>query len=210
MPDDIEFFYVGGGVTTLTHIADTHGSNAGQVAVSGSALAGDLGVMWDWAVGVGSGGPTPSGWALAATVSGTGGEARIYAKELVSGDIGATITGLNAGGIRRQTISIFRPDDDIDSIFFGSGGGYSGLGDPPDQIVAAAAQPTPVLVAAVMFATGTIDIASSPGFDATLDNPATDSRAGYKVYNVTPADHTISATGDGGSKALLSCYIRVS
>lgn len=209
MPDDIDFFYIGGGVTTLTHVADTNGENASQVAVSASALADDLGVMFDYAVGL-PGGGTPSGWTLAATVSGTGGEGRIYVKKLVGGDIGATVTGLSAGTIRRQTISVYRPDEAFDTISFGSGGGFSGTTDPPDQTVVASSQPTPVLVYAGNGTSAAVDMTSSPGFDATINNPGTRLRVGRKIYNTSPANHTISSSITISAVTLLSCYIRVS
>lgn len=200
---------IGGGVTTLTAVASATGDSTTQVAVPGTAQAGDLGVMFDYA-GSGAAGGVPSGWTGAQSVTGSGGTAIISYKKLVGGDVGATITGLTTAAIRRQTIVVFRPDNDIDAVADGSGGGYSDIGDPPDQTVAMAAQATPVLAAAQMGATGTIDLGSSPAFSTTIDNPGTDQRVGYRIYNSSPADHTITATGDGGSKVVVSTYIRVS
>lgn len=212
MPDDIDFFYMGGGVTELTHVADATGSNVAQVSVPGSAGSGDIAVMFDWAVGGTIAGGTPSGWTVAQSVTGAGGEAGVYYKVLVGGDVGATITGLTTATIRRQIISVFRPDDDIDGVTTGSGGAFSGSTDPPNQSVAASGQATPVLVVAGQGASGTVDMSSSPGFDGVIDDPldaTPNSRFGYKIYNSSPANHTISSSLTG-SNALLSCYIRVS
>jgi hypothetical protein len=211
MPDDIGFFFIGGGVTELTHVADATGSNSDQVNVPGSAQAGDLAVMFDYAFD-GVGGGTPSGWTNAQAVSGSGGSARINYKVLESGDVGATVTGFTSGTLRRQHVSVFRPDDEIDSVSHGSGGVYSGTGDPPNQTVAASSQQTPVLVVAGMGGF-TMDMTSSPAFDDTIDDPTDatpNSRFGYKIYNSPPANHAIIATGaDAGEKAVISCYIRV-
>jgi hypothetical protein len=204
---DIDFFYVGGGVTALTFV-DSDGTGN----IPGAALAGDIAVFCDFGGGSAVAG-TPTGFTTAASVSsGTTAVGVISYKLLVSGDVGAAISGGISGALfRENALLVFRPDDTIDTVTVGSVDGYAGTGDPPDQVVSASGQATPLLV---IGSNGTstasaFDMTSSPAFGATLD-VASRLRAGWSIYNTSPANHTVSATSGGGGKILQSLYIRVS
>lgn len=205
--------FIGGGVTTLTYVGETNTSTTGgTLTPHGSAAAGDLAVLCSF-VSNGSALATPSGWTAIVSnidpgVGNTSG--RCSYKKLTSGDLSTPVTGIAAGSIQRQIMLVFRPDDDIDAITLSTPSGFAGPSDPPDQTVSASGQAAPLVVIGFngdSHVTGPDDMASSPGFDGLVD--IANARAGYKIYNAAPANHTISATGLGG-RVLQSFYIRVS
>jgi hypothetical protein len=213
--------YLANGVTTLTFVATAVGGNhASQIVVPATAQAGDLAILYDagWSGSVSV--ATPSGWTqISDSIYGGLGNSscRISRKVLVSGDISATVTGITATRTRQMMV-VYRPNDTIDTVSVTTPNTFvSDSADPSAQSVVASAEPTPGVVIGAWFCTNPdlLNLASTPTFDGiealTLSGVSSGGsmQLGYKRYNASPADHSISSSGTG-SRHLQSFYIRVS
>lgn len=124
---------------SFTYLFNTSSTTTSHT-VSSSAQAGDIAILHCSAQGSGSyTGGTPSGWTEATysrTTSGTGAVWGIFAyKVLVSGDVGATLTGLPGGGQgQASTIVYYRPSKTINTVALGAtAGNEATTGTPATQ-----------------------------------------------------------------------------
>jgi len=195
----------------------TSGTTDGQIGFPALAEPGDLAVAFFYAsVNTGSiPDVIPAGWdALAGTVRSPFGStirARHCYKMLTTGDISAgSITGIT-GSTEAKVMLTFRPNGFVSNIVASTWNAVTEGGDPASQSVTASGQPVPLIVFGVACATpGPAAFSTaSPAFDATII--ANDrNRVGYKVYNSSPANHTIDMNDLGADNSLASGFIRVS
>lgn len=85
--------------TTFFEVSKTS-ALAATIVVPTSSAAGDFGVLVNFGANPQPANTTPSGWTQAGTVAdatGVGHRVTAYTKYLVSGDVGATITGFDSG-----------------------------------------------------------------------------------------------------------------
>lgn len=206
------------GVTSLTYVTFAISSTA-TITVPASAADGDLGILFSWARS--SGIPTdstPSGWTQC--TNGTAGNAngsfdniRISAfyKKLVSGDVSASVSGLSGVYTTSNVMFILRPDAPISSVTSSTFNAQATAGNPTSQTVTASGQPAPLVVLGGVGSSSTNAAFStaSPAFDGTQLNASSNLIGGYKIYNTSPADHSIDANDLGNGIGLLSGYLRV-
>jgi hypothetical protein len=213
------FAVVGGGPTTLTFVNSTI-SNAATIAVHADALQGDLAVLFDISWTAGAGVPTevvPSTWTLCTTSSiqdAASNDTRLVASYKVLGAApgGTSITGMDATS-DNKIMMIFRPDAAITTVTPGSWNAQNTANDPASQSVTASGQATPLVVVATGYdVAGLLAFSSaSPAFDAVIQETGqADMVAGYKIYNSSPANHTIDQIDEGNANVLASGYLRVS
>lgn len=202
------------GLTSLTFVASATSSGS-TITVPGTALAGDIAILIDGTTGFKT--PTnvvPSGWtgigSLYSVTGKNGAAIRVSRKILVSGDIGANVTGMHEVS-EAKTMIVLRPNATINTVTLGTINNEGTAGNPSSQTVSASGQPTPlVVIGAACTESGTAAFSTaSPAFDAELA-PSVDSKVGYKIYNSSPADHSIDMADLGNGQVLVSFYLRVS
>lgn len=212
----------GGGPTTLTFITSETVGDAtfGTIDIPVTAQSGDLAVLFDAAWNGAGGVPTavtPSTWTLCtpSTSNDTASnDTRVVASYKILGpsDPGATITCMNSANESR-IMMIFRPDAPITTVTPGSWNSQNTANDPASQSVLASGQATPLVVLGFTYEQAGITAfgTASPAFDAViLETDLDDSAAGYKIYNSSPANHTIDQIDEGNANILVSGYLRVS
>lgn len=187
--------------------------------VPATALAGDLGVLLDYAKKLSNAIPTdvvPSGWTGivtdGATAGGTaGGRVRASYKILTALDVGAGVTGMNDDR-NPKVMFVFRPSRGIASVTASSWNAEVNGGNPTSQTVSASGQVTPLVVLGFC-AEGDNNAefsTASPAFDGEVETAAGTNNAGYKIYNSAPANHSIDMNDLGAINGLASGYLIVS
>lgn len=204
----------GAGVTSLAFQASATSINS-QITVPVGAAAGDWAIIFDSAATASPPGTLviPSSWAnvKGEAPAGLAGHYQVSHKILTGGDPGAVLTGLDAAS-EEKVMLVYRPNGTISTVTISTWNGEVTDGDPSSQNVAAAGQLVPLIVfgmskinnSTAAFAT------ASPAFDATVASADNDLLVGYKIYNSSPADHTIDMADLGSSNILVSGYIRFS
>lgn len=212
-PSNLDLTYVWNTVSTLT----SHTVEAG-----GDVVAGDLAVLHCCAQGSGAyTGAVPAGWTqvrYSRTTSGTGAVWGVVAyKVLESTDIGATLTGLPAGGGNEgSTILYFRPSKPITSVTLytgtNAGGDAATTGTPANQVVSSLTANDPAYIAiAGYISNGSV---TTRGSSVIMDEIA--GRASpyiytkYKVYNVGATLESITVSmADYGNNCLQSLLLQI-
>ncbi|SFU21020.1 hypothetical protein [Mesorhizobium sp. YR577] len=189
------------------------GSNAATITIPADSQAGDLAVMYDFAVGTLSAPPTvtPPGW-TAVTNNGNGDTRGITSyRILTGGDPGDTITGMNGDDINRKVMRVLRGRQPVTTA---TSGGWDGnitvVANSPGNIsVPASGGSTPLVVLGFAASRGTVNtFSSSPAFDSA--NAASATRTGYKSYKGTASNHTVSMTQAGDRNGLAAGYFQIS
>lgn len=196
--------------------------NTHTIESGGDVVAGDLAVLHCCAQGSGSyAGAIPSGWTqvrYSRTTSGTGAVWGVIAyKVLGSGDIGATLTGLPAGGGNEgSTILYFRPSKPITSVALytgsSSGGDEATTGTPVNQTISTAAANDPAYIAIAGYvANGTITTrGSSVTMSEVTGRASPYSYTKYKIYNIGATLEAVTISmADYGNNCLQSCLLQV-
>ena|SRR3990167_277358 len=187
-------------------------SSSSTIVIPATAAVGDLAVLFDFALRT-TGVPDviPTGWTgLVTDTNGDNTRIRCSYKKLVSGDPGATITGLTAAGTANKLMLVFRPSFTIVTITPSTWLAEATEGNPASQLVAASSQAPPLVVcggAAIISGTAAFSTAS-PAFDAEIASANGDIIVGYKIYNNAPQDHTIDMN-DIQQNGLASGYLVV-
>ncbi|RJG46639.1 hypothetical protein [Mesorhizobium sp. DCY119] len=191
------------------------GSNAATITIPADSQAGDLAVMYDFAV---SGNPgnappttTPSGWTL--ITSNNSGDLRgsIFYKILTGGDPGANVTGMNGGDINRKVMRVLRGRLPVSAVTTGGWDqNITVTANSPGNInVPASGGSTPLVILGFGASRGTVStFSSSPAFDSS--NAASATRTGYKSYKGTASNHTVSMTQAGDRNGLAAGYFQIS
>lgn len=185
-----------------------------QITIPSGAKAGDFAMLFDRAANTFGSAPssvTPSGWS---TISGManvqdGGvihvRYRVCRKILTASDPGTAITGMN-GDTEDKHMLVFGAnvssatvaDTDVEGV----------TADPSAQTVTAASGTPPLIVfgvAAIYSGTSPTFSTASPSFDDTVSTTAM--VTGYKIYNSSPADHTVDMNDLGNGNYLATCYV---
>ena len=203
----------------ITFVASATSVDVATIVVPATAAIGDLAVLFDQATN-GSGLPTevvPTGFTQWSTSQTTGALNRgvISYKVLVSGEPGSTITGMKgtAGSPNTNKVMfVFRSDTSSITAVTPSTLNSQGTGsDPTLQTVSAASGAAPLIVLGQAWCSNTTSAFSteSPAFDGTVTTSLADLIAGYKIYNSSPADHSIDMADLGSNNTLRSGYLQV-
>lgn len=215
--------FLGSGVSSLTFVGSTT-STGSTIDPHGDTVIGDLAVLVDQKFVLNGGAPAavvPTGFAQISSLGLTfaagffddeGNRVVISCRKLAST---GTITGMSGGDRINKALLIFRPNAEIDAISFSTPNEQATTGNPSPQSVLAVGQSPPILVigsAANSGATGAPSLSLSPAVDGTINSVSgpTYLSVPYKIYNSSPADHSIDANDSGDSNLLQSFYIQVS
>ena len=198
-------------LTTLTFV-NSAVSNAATITIPADAAAGDLAVLFDYSTHGGATitDVTPTNWSSDPSMMGTqtGGRIRVSYKILVGGDPGSSVTGLNDTNYNK-VMFIFRGDVAITSVTIGSWHATVTGTDPVSQSVTASGQATPLVVLGGTGSEGNTAAftTASPAFDATVATADNNLLGGYKIYNSSPADHTVDSGDLTTNDGLCSGYL---
>lgn len=186
--------------------------------VSSSAQAGDIAIIHMAANGSGAySGAPPSGWAnttYSRTTTGTGAVWGSFAwKQLVSGDIGATLTGLpTGGGWGNSVIVYFRPSKAITSAsVVGTPNQEATTGDPVQQNNdTSTSNNPPNIVVAGYISNGTITTRTSTVTMNEITQRTNNVFLKYKIYNIGDTLEYVSVDmADFGNNCLHSFYLTI-
>lgn len=207
-----------GPVSEMSFVAASTASGT-SISIPAAAQAGDLAVLHDYAATAGTGTQAdvvPSGWTGIVTSAFNDGSfnrrQRHSYKVLTPADIFAgSVSGMVGGAAVEKMMLAYRPVGAIETVTIPTWGAESTAGNPSSQNVSAAAQAAPLIVMGAAFSfSGTAAFSTaSPAFGATQASAST-LLVGYKIYNASPADHTIDMADLGFDNALASGYIRLS
>lgn len=186
----------------------------GSCSISGFT-SGDLAIACHGAVRGGglAAGVVPTGFTEIKNVANGGGDTALsVGYKLLTNETSVSFsTSNNEDGC---VVMIFHPDRAITSVSLSTWNGEGTAGDPSSQSVS---EPTslPAIVIGVMVAVAagaTTFGTASPSFDTTaaVDTGNGVTRMGYKLYNSSPAGHTIDISDLGSGNALASGWISVS
>ena len=200
--------------TSLTFIASATSTGA-NITIPAGAAAGDLAILVDCGL-QGNPGPSlviPSGFTqVANTAPSNTRRMTTSRKVLVGGDPSSSITGMNGLGSNDKVLLVFRPDAAINSVTQSTWHTPSQTNaNPPSQSVVASAGDPPLIVigAASNSTSASAFSTASPAFDGTVTS-SNRLIVGYKIYNSSPANHTIDMNDLGAANVLQSGYIAVS
>jgi len=183
---------------------------------AGSVSAGDILVYIDQAVNGATTIPTavtPSGFTNQINTS--FGALSLYGRGMLSLKKAAggegVITGMNDTNMQKVGL-VFRPSTSFTSIVANDIATELTAGNPASQNC----DPSAETVATIVLGVAACDAATaafstaSPAFDGTVSVADSDMIAGYKIYNTSPAAHTIDMNDLNTSNWLASLYLTVS
>lgn len=186
-------------------------STASTLTAPGDIQAGDLLVWWDSGV-AGFSAPAsvvPTGFTEIQNVSvvSAAGARGILAYKIADGtEAGATLSGITSSPAK--ILAVFKGDGPISTATVQSTNGQATTGNPSAQSVAASGHTPPLVVIGAYGASATLDPRTfSPAEDAEI-SANTFHYLKYKIYNSSPADHSIDMD-DEGTNVLCSCDIEV-
>lgn len=199
----------GGGLTSISLFSSTN-ATASTIAWPASIQAGDVAIISDEAFTIGTVTPvTPSGFTNIVTVGGASGKPlHMLSRKILDGSETGSITGLNGGLGNGKILYIFRGNRAITSVTPSTWNSEATDGDPTAQNVASPSS-LPAVVLGMAYGSGgsASFTTASPAFDATQGyGTGATSIGGYKIYNSSPAGHTIDAA-DNSINILASGYL---
>lgn len=189
-------------------------SSTSTITVPATAIAGDVAIIFDQTYGSGPS-VTPSGYTQIATNNnGFNNFFRIYGKVLTGGDAGATVTGAS-DTYMGKILYLIRGNVAIASFISSTWVHEVTNSDPAGQTVSASGVQTPLVVLGIAASAGsTTSLSNSPTFDAINNSTfhwlsgSDGTQTGYKIYNSSPANHTVDAGTAGNYTRLSSGYVR--
>jgi hypothetical protein len=195
---------------------DSATSTSSTVTIPAGASIGDLAVLFDDGSNS-SGAPAevvPTGFTqigASLSIGGVGGSRSVVSyKILAAGEPGSSITGVNGDLRNQKVILVFHSN--LSAFVSATPSTWNGeltSGNPALQTVSASGQAAPLLVlgqAYVTTATPASFSTASPAFDATVGT-TNSLLAGYKIYNSSPADHSIDQDDLGSGNTPRSGYV---
>jgi hypothetical protein len=182
----------------ISFVDKAFGTGSGASITVPTIIAGDIGILIDWDVTTGGTPPTsvtPSGWtAIGSSISNTGSNStrlNMSYKVLVSGDSGATLTGMGAADDTSKTLQVFRKT----SGAWGSPSSInaqavSGSATPSNQTVTVGTAPGLVIAGwmDINVRTNSSNATFSPAADQFFDNGLT---TAYKIFNAAAVNESV-------------------
>ena len=196
----------------LSFVASAESASS-AITIPATAQVGDLAVLFDYAwVNPGPATDvTPSGWTnIAGNAAASFYRYRVTYKIVALGEPGSSVTGM-AGTQNDKVMLVFRDSGGpILSVTPSTWNAPAPVNtDPGSQSVLASGGNVPLIVlgmAAIDAGTAAFSTAS-PAFDGTAANSQSDILAGYKLYDNSPADHTIDMGDLGSGNSLASGWL---
>lgn len=156
----------------------------------------------------------PSGYERMASIApGSNDMASQACYKVLTGGETNIVTGSTGGTGIATFVLVYRPSRPISSVTYSTWLTTRSGGNPAAQVIAMAGQDVPIVGLALGAAEGGSwnFTTNSPPFDDTPTRSAGSqySRMGYKLYNSSPADHTVDYDDEGANNTLISGWIRV-
>ncbi len=206
------------GLTSITLVSATSANGGQTITAPADIQAGDLLVLLNLTGDVGI--PVtavPAGFTSISNVSLTS-RREILSYKLATGSEGnSVLSGMTSGaGLDSLYILfVFRGNVAATTATPLDAAGEMTVDTPSNQVVSAASSVTPLVVIGGFSAAGTSigTVGFSPSQDAFTSVSSTPGagniQMGYKIYNSSPADTTMSKDDSGNRNAILSCYIEM-
>ena len=179
-----------------------------------SVQAGDIAYLFDTAAN-NSGSPTlvtPSGFTSIVSESWATFWASGISRRICDGSETGSITGMDGTNSENKVLLVFRGTHPVASVTNSTPTTQGTTGNPTSQNINASGQVTPLIVFGMVYA-GSASVAfatETPSFDATVTDALNRLRVGYKIYNASPANHTIDQADQGSANYLAGFYSRLS
>jgi len=188
------------------YIAAQVTSTSSTITIPSTAKVGDIALLFDTSTTVTE--VNPSGWSTITGGTTTGIRTNINRKTLVSGDIGATVTGM--AGTTRKILLLFRPNGPVTTLTVTATGSQFTTATPSNQTVTAGDSPstTPVISFWCGASTGSPSITLA-GTTQIANTSTSGIRVAYRQWNQgeTPSNQTASMA-DSGTNSFQSFFIR--
>jgi hypothetical protein len=203
----------GGKLSSLSFVTSAN-VNAGvstsdTITAPAGIQAGDLIVLYDTRNAVITP-AAPSGFSIAVSTS-SGITAVISYKISAGTESGTTITGMTGTSVTyNMLLAVFRGNQLIKAVTVGSANQQNTAGAPTNQSCTASGGLPPLIIVASYHNDSTGTAISPRGFSPAADGEITSNTHNfldYKIYNVSPADTTISMADFGTNNTLQSCYL---
>lgn len=199
--------------TSWTFVGSTT-STTGSVSVHGSAVAGDLAILYQNARNSSGSAPAlvlPSGFvAISGGFSDSINRVRMSVSAKILTSAGGSVTGMDGTSSDGKTLAIFRANAPLTGFTVQDLEEYYGSGNPPTKTInASAAASACIVLCSIMAVSGSATysgINSNPNFDADLTVP-TGMAVGYKIYNSSPADHTYDGNDGSAFDGVAAFYL---
>lgn len=204
-------------LTTISFIASAN-SNTANITLPGTIEPGDLLLLFQAAT-TNTTLPTavtPSGWTNLVNQSGiTGTDAdRVMVDYRISdgSEDGSSITGMDGGISDRKIVLQFRGDQLIRDVTLQDLAAQFTSGNPAAQTVNASGGIVPLIVFGNWYSANAIDPRTfSPAADGEIQVTGSNIFfVKYKIYNSSPADHTVDMDDEGSVNDLFSFYLQLS
>jgi hypothetical protein len=202
-------------LTTLTKITNTGATSttASTISYPASIQAGDLLVLYQAAIADNGNTALPSGWVEYQNVilGGTSWRVRV-AYKIATGEETGTFTGLPSTAYNGWTMTQYRGDRKIKTVIpagFASSGPTSA--DPGGINIAASGGVAPLIVEGHAHTPTYSGYSFSPGADDMLTTGSTGlgaHRTPIKIYNSSPADHSLDIGDNGTGNFLCGYYLQ--
>lgn len=199
----------GGGSVSSISIFGTNTASAASITLPASINAGDFIILDQFTRNIGlPASVTPSGFTNIYDFNDGNNKSMLDVKIAVGNEGGTSVTGMD--GINDyKTVTVVRGDKPIKSYTVNSQNTQSTSGNPTAQSCTAVNGPTPLIIMAHWASDGTVNPrTASPAMDAEL-SPNVNFYTGYKIYNSSPATHSIDMDDEGGNQ-LASLYFSFS
>jgi hypothetical protein len=196
----------------LSLVASASTASGATINVPGTAAAGDFGVVFQLSASGSSTIPPQvniAGWQTDLTttfVSGTNGyRAMLSSKILVSGDVGATLTGMNGTVLNDKAILIFRESGGAFTDYFLADNHEEISGTAPAiQTLDPSFADPPVVSVAFAGASGALTMGGTLSTDGTLITFSSFLKALYELFDSSPSSETVSLGDTGAYNCLVS------
>ena len=192
--------------------------SATTITIPATVIDGDFAVLFDHAGG--SSMPsdvTPSGWTSHANLAGSVSTAadfryRASYRLLTTALAGTSVTGMvSTGFLSSKIMLVFRPNIPAFTLTLKDPATEFTSSDPASQTLTSGSGTNPLVSFGYVgsYADSPVFSTASPSFDSQITQ-GTNSRAGYKIYNSSPSNHTIDMNDLGNHNCLSTFYIEVS
>jgi hypothetical protein len=183
-------------------------STGSTITIPNNVQVDDYAILFDFSTTTTD--TTPTNWTSISKATTTGIRTNISYKKMVSGDLGATITGM--GGTTRKILLTFRPNAAVSSVTLSTPGSQATTAAPSNQTISMSGQNRPIIGFACYASTGSVGTRGwSGGTPVEFSNVSTSSIfVKALVYNqeftTTPSNATISMS-DNGTNTLQTFYM---
>jgi hypothetical protein len=205
-------------LTSVSFVDYSASYGSSGVAWPAGAQEGDAVLLYDWCYVENDGGdPTyvlPSGFTQIQNLTGFSGEIDapdqgktriIVSRRILDGteSLETDVIGMSGNREEAKIMLLFRGNVPITDVVPGSLNAYVNFGNPPAQsIVAAAVEPPVAIYAFHAKQSGTLSFTTNSPALTTIVPASNRILAGYRLYNSTPANHSIDADGGGSGSPL--------